>query len=731
MRRRRHKLEVSTFPFLAVLLCAMGSLILMLLVLDRRAKAAARERAQRAAKQVAAEEVRIAEERKQGWEKRREALHAELVGEDQELTGKIAAVERRIASARTDLAAEEQGQKSKRDQLVDEQRRIAILEEEIRGRREETVRAEEQAQNSGQERRRLSAELRSLEQTLDELKALRQKQQQTYSVVPYRGRRGDNRAPIYLECAPSGLVFHPDKKTITALRNSEDIKAEVERRIAQQRAALTAAGRTPDATPYLLMLVRPDGIVTYYQTLKSLRGLELDFGYELIDADWVLEFPAEGEPAKQQPWMVVEKQAPVKAGPAVPMPQRAPVGVRLGGTEDKRKSQSEAGSGAQPSGGPNARDIATARTTAGSADDAGPWQAASAGGGPSGGELPGSGSKVGPTSFGQGAAGAPAALGSPQASGRSAGVVFGGPPDQDGASAGSGPGFGSLGGDNQPGNIGQGQPIIGAGIRAGSPGVARPVEGDAAGLSQLATNRTADNTSGTGTVSPASRAAATPSGTFHARTTSPDGTGQSGAGGGQDSVAGMPHSPTPIPTSGPSGGRGTDSQAGDAAGAASSDKPPSRAAANRSGTAGSAPANGGQRAPLQAFDDGVAKPKKPTRRPEVRPAILGGDRDYVILIECRASAVVLYPFGTSFSAESLAPNNGGGTLLQEAVGRLIARRQATVRPGEQPYRPQVRFLVRPDGLLSMHRAYPVLQGLHIPLSRQNLEADEEVNLSDY
>ena len=37
MRRRRHKLEVSTFPFLAVLLCAMGSLILLLLVIDRRA----------------------------------------------------------------------------------------------------------------------------------------------------------------------------------------------------------------------------------------------------------------------------------------------------------------------------------------------------------------------------------------------------------------------------------------------------------------------------------------------------------------------------------------------------------------------------------------------------------------------------------------------------------------------------------------------------------------------
>ena len=32
MRQRRQRLQVSTFPFLAVLLCAMGSLILLMLL---------------------------------------------------------------------------------------------------------------------------------------------------------------------------------------------------------------------------------------------------------------------------------------------------------------------------------------------------------------------------------------------------------------------------------------------------------------------------------------------------------------------------------------------------------------------------------------------------------------------------------------------------------------------------------------------------------------------------
>jgi hypothetical protein len=129
-------------------------------------------------------------------------------------------------------------------------------------------------------------------------------------------------------------------------------------------------------------------------------------------------------------------------------------------------------------------------------------------------------------------------------------------------------------------------------------------------------------------------------------------------------------------------------------------------------------------------DNDPVKPKRPARRTELRPALLGGDRDYIILLECRRDAVVLHPFGNSFSTESLTEKNGGATLLQEAIGRLIARRQATVRPGEQPYRPQVRFLVRPDGLRSLHRAYPALESLQIPLTRQNLDADEEVSQGD-
>ena len=46
---------------------------------------------------------------------------------------------------------------------------------------------------------RLAKELVDLEQTLLALQSLRQHAQNTYSLVPYKGRRGVNRRPLYLD----------------------------------------------------------------------------------------------------------------------------------------------------------------------------------------------------------------------------------------------------------------------------------------------------------------------------------------------------------------------------------------------------------------------------------------------------------------------------------------------------------------------------------------------------
>jgi hypothetical protein len=50
----------------------------------------------------------------------------------------------------------------------------------------------------------------------------------------------------------------------------------------------------------VLFLIRPEGIASYYQAQAGLKGYDLDFGYELVDQDWVLDF--NGDPkAKPAP----------------------------------------------------------------------------------------------------------------------------------------------------------------------------------------------------------------------------------------------------------------------------------------------------------------------------------------------------------------------------------------------------------------------------------------------
>jgi hypothetical protein len=116
----------------------------------------------------------------------------------------------------------------------------------------------------------------------------------------------------------------------------------------------------------------------------------------------------------------------------------------------------------------------------------------------------------------------------------------------------------------------------------------------------------------------------------------------------------------------------------------------------------------------------------PRRRPNPRPLRLVGNRDWFVLIECTADAVVLYPSGKRFLARSVAEDTATSSALVQAVQQLIARRQAMVRPGEPPYRPQLRFLVRPDGLRTFYLAYPVLDAVGVPMTRQNIDAGEEI-----
>jgi hypothetical protein len=132
--------------------------------------------------------------------------------------------------------------------------------------------------------------------------------------------------------------------------------------------------------------------------------------------------------------------------------------------------------------------------------------------------------------------------------------------------------------------------------------------------------------------------------------------------------------------------------------------------------------------PLTQIAPATPQPPATSRRPvPLRPARLQGDRDWVIFIECQPSAVVLYPSHRSFPLAAVARFSPSNNPLLQAVQQLIDRRQANVPSGMMAYRPQIRFLVRPDSMRTFHVAYPALEALPVPKRRQDLDAEDDVS----
>ena len=160
---------------------------------------------------------------------------------------------------------------------------------------------------ANQDVEKLARELATLERALREAKALKLQKQETYSLVPYRGKLGEGRRPVYVECTNDALVFHPEEQRMEGRDfSTATFRAEVERRgIALVRTPHDPEQpHRPPAPPptsaYVLFLVRPDGLESYYRHTAALRGFDFDFGYEFVDADWVLDFTQTPRFAGQQ-----------------------------------------------------------------------------------------------------------------------------------------------------------------------------------------------------------------------------------------------------------------------------------------------------------------------------------------------------------------------------------------------------------------------------------------------
>ncbi len=687
MRRRRHKLEVSTFPFLAVLLCAMGSLILLLLVIDRRAKAVARARAIAALERLEAEDTAAAVERAAELERRRQALHAVLENQAHDMLGKIQSVQAASQAALKSLSAEQSKSNELEARITEASSRLAERRAALSTRRATVADQTHLTDAAKKGLARLAAELAQLEQSLAALKALRQREKQMFSVVPYKGKRGDNRKPIYVECTEAGLVFHPDRKVLTDVSESgKEIRDEVGRRLELLRAASGATGARAGETAYLLMLVRPNGVKVYYHALAALSGLKVDFGYEFIDNDWVLDFPADDGPLRTQPWLAAQPaetlstpSMSINANATNSTPRNPVRGVDFhangtNGTGNVRAgtvtAPALAGDPARPPGTPGIDPLGQVGRPV-------PAQGA---------ELARSGSSI-----------AASTQVGPDLNGHGHGASLHGREIR-------GPGNNST-----PGNGFGGVGAITSQSAYTPTGGIEPT----------------DTTSGSGTSGfpgPSSAGGAE----SISNPASPGAVGAQGNAGGSASGSasiGAEHGnnvPTPSLSAsvGPGGAPSTDS----ASGSTGKGSPRGYSPSSVDGE----PVDGGDGAGsglLSTLSPLVPK-KKPKPAALIKRRPLNLNRDWHIPLECRADGVTIMVTQQHFTLQEIAQAQNNPLVL--AVRQMIERRQDRVPEGEPPYRPLLRFQIKAAGLRAYYLAYPMLDVLNIPMMREDCDPESDI-----
>ncbi len=281
---------VSLFPFLAVLLCTMGALLVLLVVL-----------AQRAGERVAAASSAPIEPALQ------QALH--------ENPEEAAELERQLAKVRAYQKQLAQLRKQAEARLRAEQARLSHLEEHTRQLEHELARLSIAAQqleatenNQLVDQQQAERELAHLQQliqdTESQLDDLRKESQgkRSYAIVPYKGPNGTYRKPVYIECRKDAIILHPEGIRLVA-RDFADpswpgnpLAAALRATRTYLNAQAASAGAPEPPDPYPLILVRPDGIRQYRLARKAITSWDTSFGYEFIDSDWKLSFPEEADP---------------------------------------------------------------------------------------------------------------------------------------------------------------------------------------------------------------------------------------------------------------------------------------------------------------------------------------------------------------------------------------------------------------------------------------------------
>jgi hypothetical protein len=294
--RKRDELAPSLFPFLAVLVCTMGALVLILMLVVNNAESYAKEAAKNdEVEQVSQEMMALSEEMQKVRAKQQQELERQQ--------GELAHIEdhiNRLLKQAEDLAKQ-------REKLMQQQSEQLVSDEEFEKAKEDLLK--KIAENE--------EELKKKEEEKKEKKP-------AYAIIPYYGPNGTQRRPIYLECTAQGLIVQPDgfMLQLRDLQPPYGPGNPLDAVLRSIRSHLETISATGGVAPYPLLIVRPDGIRTYALARGAITSWDDQFGYELVEDDKELKFPPFEKPIRAELEKVVAQARARQVALIAAMPGR-------------------------------------------------------------------------------------------------------------------------------------------------------------------------------------------------------------------------------------------------------------------------------------------------------------------------------------------------------------------------------------------------------------------------
>lgn len=321
MARRRHDNSISLFPFLAVLVCMMGALILLLLVITREIR---QDQISELVPPSVPEPALPPEPPSVA------VVRPDRSAEIRSLEVQIGRAEREVIARTTDLDARQREAESIESSLKQKAADLAVLRAELDA-AEETLKAVRSKQSgmetteTEQRSENLAARRRGLQVRLDEAtRQLLQKQKEleqitresesevirltelksgllalrtqvdvrrmaaadspgTKTAIEFSNPTGTTRTPIMIDISEAGYEFLPTGVRFT--------KQDLEGFPVKDNPLLSGilelhrlrSGNSVTSEPYVLLLVRPSGCLLFYPAQHILTQTKIHFGYELLE----------------------------------------------------------------------------------------------------------------------------------------------------------------------------------------------------------------------------------------------------------------------------------------------------------------------------------------------------------------------------------------------------------------------------------------------------------------